>query len=332
MMITKAVRLLAALGLAAALTACAGATRDGAAGAAETGPAGVTLRVGDQKAGSRALLTAAGELSGTPYKITWAQFTSGPPLLEAVNAGGVDLGGVGNTPPIFAAAAGSKIAVVAAEKQSVAGSAVLVPSGSAITSPAQLKGRRVAVAKGSSAHYHLLAVLKKENLSFKDITVSYLQPADALAAFTSGRVDAWAIWDPYTSQARLGNAAKVLVDGEGYANGYAFQVAGRAALADQAKAGAIRDYLARLRRAKLWANTHQAEWAKVWAKETGLPLPVTTAAAGNRTTTPVPIDDTVIASEQEMADAFTAEGLIPGKVAFADYTDRRFNDIVTKDA
>ncbi|WP_248965527.1 ABC transporter substrate-binding protein [Sphaerisporangium perillae] len=331
-MITKAVRLLGALGLAAALAACAGTAGEDAPAGSASGSSQVTLRVGDQKAGSQALLSAAGELDSLPYKITWAQFTSGPPLLEAVNAGGVDLGAVGNTPPIFAAAANSKIAIVAASLQDVAGQAILVPSGSAITAPAQLKGRRIAVAKGSSAHYHLLSVLKKENLTFKDITVNYLQPADALAAFTSGRVDAWAIWDPYTSQARLGNGAKLLVDGKGYVNGYSFQVAGQAALADRAKAGAIRDYLLRLQRAKVWANTHQAEWAKAWAKETGLPLPVTTAAAANRITTPVPIDDALIASEQEMADAFTSAGLLPGKITFGDFADRRFNDIVKKDA
>ncbi|MFC4589815.1 ABC transporter substrate-binding protein [Sphaerisporangium corydalis] len=329
-MISKTVRLFGALALTAVLAACGGASGTSAPGSS-SGAQEITLRIGDQKAGSQVLLTAAGELDKLPYKVTWAQFTSGPPLLEAVNAGGVDLGAVGNTPPIFAAAAGSKITVVAADRQNVAGAAVVVPAGSAITGPAQLKGKRVAVAKGSSAHYHLLAVLKKENLTFDDITVSYLQPADALAAFSSGKIDAWAIWDPYTSQAKVANQAKVLVDGTGYVNGYNFQVAGQAALADTAKADAIRDYLTRLQRAKIWANSHQAEWAKVWAKETGLPIEVTTAAAANRTTTPVPIDDALIASEQEMADAFTAGGLFPSKIDFARFADRRFNDIVKKD-
>ncbi|GII67041.1 ABC transporter substrate-binding protein [Sphaerisporangium krabiense] len=331
-MIAKAVRLLAAAGLAATLAACgASASSQGSSGSGG-GLAGVTLRVGDQKAGSQVLLTASGELDKLPYKVTWAQFTSGPPLLEAVNAGGVDIGAVGNTPPIFAAAANSKIAVVAADQMNAKSSAVVVPPGSPITATAQLKGRRVAVAKGSSAHYHLLAVLKKDGLSFKDITVSYLQPADALAAFTSGRIDAWAIWDPYTSQAVVQNKARILVDGTGYVNGYNFQVAGRDALADKDKTAAIRDYLARLQRAKIWANTHQDEWAKVWAEETGLPVEVTGPAAANRVTRIVRIDDALVASEQEMADAFGAEGLIPGKIDFAGFADRRFNDLVKKDA
>jgi sulfonate transport system substrate-binding protein len=336
-MIIKTARLVAALALAGVLAACGSSSSPGSGSAGSGSSAsgdlsGVTLRVGDQKAGSQALLQAAGLLGNAPYKITWSQFTSGPPLLEAVNAGGVDIGAVGNTPPIFAAAAGSKIKVVAADRQNPQGSAIVVPPGSTIGDPGQLRGKRIAVAKGSSAHYHLLSVLKKAGLTFKDITANYLQPADALAAFTSGRVDAWAIWDPYTSQARLQNKARILVDGTGYVNGLSFQVASQAALADKGKQTAIRDYVDRLDRAKLWANTHQEQWAKVWSEQTGLPIEVTRAAAAARTTTPVVIDDALVASEQEMADAFTAEGLLPGSLKFGDFTDSRFNDIVTKGA
>jgi sulfonate transport system substrate-binding protein len=323
-------KLLAALILVvSAGTACAstGSTSGDAKGSSGSS---VTLRVGDQKAGSQALLKAAGLLGGTSYAITWSQFTSGPPLLEAVNAGAVDIGGVGNTPPVFAAASGSKIKVVAAYRQNLAAAAIVVPEGSAITSPAQLKGKKVAVAKGSSAHYHLLAVLKKEGLSFSDIQPQYLQPADALAAFSSGTVDAWAIWDPFTSQAKIQNKAKLLVDGTGYVNGLNFQVAAPSAVDDKGKDAAIRDFLTRLARARNWAATHQAEWAKVWAQETGLPVEVANAAVANAVATPIVIDDSVTSSEQQIADAFTSEGLIPGSVKFSDFVDDRYNDIVAK--
>lgn len=318
-------KLLAVLLLVATGTACATAGNGGGA-PADT----VTLRIGDQKAGSRAVLEAAGLLEGTPYRITWAQFTSGPPLLEAVHAGAVDIGGVGNTPPIFAAAAGSRITVVAAFRQNPVGAAILVPDGSPINTPAQLKGKRVAVAKGSSAHYHLLAVLKQAGLSFADIEPQYLQPADALAAFSSGTVDAWAIWEPFTSQARLEHKARVLTDGTAYVNGLNFQVASPAALQDPAKEAAIRDFLERLAKARTWAISHQSEWAKVWSAETGLPLRVTEAAAANYVMRPIPIDGSVVSSEQEMADAFAAEGLIPRAIDFAEFVDDRFNDILGK--
>ncbi|GII53912.1 ABC transporter substrate-binding protein [Planotetraspora thailandica] len=322
-------KLIAALLLLFAGTACASADSTGGS-AGSSGSTGVTLRVGDQKAGSQALLKAAGLLDGTSYTITWSQFTSGPPMLEAINAGAVDIGGVGNTPPVFAAAAGSKIKVVLAYRQNLAGAAILLPQNSAITAPDQLQGKKIAVAKGSSAHYHLLSVLKKAGLSFKDIQPQYLQPADALAAFSSGTIDAWAIWEPFTSQAELQNKAKLLVDGNGYVNGLNFQVAAPGALEDKSKDAAIRDFLTRLTRARVWAANHQAEWAKVWAQETGLPVEVASAAVANTVATPIVIDDSVVSSEQQMADAFSAEGLIPGGLKFSDYVDEQFNDIVTK--
>ncbi|MEO3860378.1 ABC transporter substrate-binding protein [Acrocarpospora sp. B8E8] len=322
-MISTARRLLAVLLLtAAAGTAC------GSEDPATTGqPAKVTLRVGDQKAGSQAFLKAAGLLDGTDYTITWSQFTSGPPLLEAVNAGAVDVGGVGNTPPVFAAAAGSKIKVVAAYRQNLAAAAIVVPDASPITAPAQLKGKKVAVAKGSSAHYHLLSVLKKEGLTFADIQPQYLQPADALAAFSGGTVDAWAIWDPFTSQASIQHKARLLVNGEGYVNGLNFQVAAPSAV--DGKEAALRDFLTRLAKARAWSVNHKAEWAKVWAQETGLPQEVADAAVDNAVATPILIDDAVVTSEQQMADAFSAEGLIPGSLKFADFVDQRFNDVVS---
>jgi len=186
------------------------------------------------------------------------------------------------------------------------------------------------VAAVSSDNYHLLAVLKKEGLSFKDIQPQYLQPADALAAFSSGTVDAWAIWDPFTSQAEIQHKARRLIDGEGIVNGLGFQVAAPAALDDAGRRAAIGDFLTRLAKARNWAATHLDEWAKVWAQETGLPVEVANAAVANAVATPVVIDDGVVASEQEIADAFTAEGLVPGTVTFSQFVDDRFNDVVRK--
>ena len=288
----------------------------------------VTLHVGDQKAGSQVLLQAAGQLTGVKYKITWSQFTSGPPLLEAANAGAIDIGAVGNTPPIFAAAARSKIKIVAAGDQSLAAQAVLVPKNSAIHAIQDLKGKKIALAKGSSAHALLLGVLKKAGLTFGDIQPQYLQPADALSAFSSGRVDAWSIWDPYTAQAQAQTGARALVYGNGFGTNYQFNVAAANALKDKAKVAAIHDYLSRLDRATIWAATHQDQWAATWSAQIGLPLAVTKVAAHRRVTRPVVIDDTVINGEQQLADAFSDAKLIPGRLKIGDFVDRRFNDTV----
>ena len=139
--------------------------------------------------GAQALLTAAGLIGKLPFKVSWSDFTSGPPMLQAIGAGSVDVGGVGNAPPVFAAAGGNKIAIVGAYQANPLASALLVPKGSPITSVAQLKGKRIAVAQGSSAEYHLLTVLTKAGLSVHDVTITYLQPAEGLAALTSAHVD-----------------------------------------------------------------------------------------------------------------------------------------------
>lgn len=314
------------LPLALLLTACGGNATAGT-GTGTDGQGSLTLEVGDQKGGSEAILRAAGELENLDYKIKWSTFTSGPPLLEAVNAKAVDIGGVGNTPPVFAAGAGSKIKVVAAFHGTSKGDAILVPNDSKLTNAEQLKGRSVAVAQGSSANYQLVASLKEAGLSLSDVKVKYLQPADALAAFTSGKVDAWAVWDPYTSQILEGKQGRVLTTGDGITNGLTFQVAAPSALRDKKKAAAISDYLERLRRATAWVHDHQKEWAEVWAKDTGLPYEVALASVKrtNASRISVAVDKPLIASEQEIADAFTELKLIPHKVDFADYVDTRFN-------
>ncbi|WP_369367915.1 ABC transporter substrate-binding protein [Streptomyces sp. CG4] len=308
------------------LTACGG-NSSASTGTDTDGKGSVTLNVGDQKGGSEAILRAAGELKNLNYKIQWSTFTSGPPLLEAVNAGAVDIGGVGNTPPVFAAGAGSKISVVAAWHGTSKGDAILVPVSSKLTEANQLKGKSIAVAQGSSAHYQLVASLKAAGLSLSDVQVKYLQPADALAAFTSGKVDAWAVWDPYTSQILQAKQGRVLTTGDGITNGLTFQVAAPAALKDPKKTAVIKDYLARLRRAQVWVYSHQEEWAKVWAKNTGLPYDVALASVKrtNATRVSVAVDKPLVASEQQIADAFAELKLIPKKVDFAGFVDTRFN-------
>lgn len=317
------------LPLALLLAACSGSSSasTSSAGGGTDGKGSLTLNVGDQKGGSEAVLRAAGELDDLKYKIRWSTFTSGPPLLEAVNAKAVDIGAVGNTPPVFAAGANSKISVVAATHGTAAGEAILVPNDSPLKKPSDLKGKSVAVAQGSSAHYQLIASLKKAGLGFKDVDVKYLQPADALAAFTSGKVDAWSVWDPYTSQVLESKKGHVLTDGDGLVNGLNFQVAAPGALRDKKKSAAIDDYLKRLQRAQAWVYKHPEAWAKVWAKDTGLPYEVALAAVkrSNGTRVPVAVDKNVITSEQEIADTFTDQKLIPRRIDFGDFVDTRFN-------
>lgn len=285
----------------------------------------VTLKVGDQKAGAEARLMAAGLLKNVPYKIQWSTFTSGPPELEAVSAGAIDVGGVGNTPPIFSAAAHAKIVIVSASQDNAAGDTILVPKGSPIHSVAQLKGKTVGVAKGSSAHGNLLLQLKKAGMTPEDIKTSFLAPSDAYAAFTEKRIDAWAVWDPYSAQAQVSAGARILVNGTGVANGLGFNVASRDALADPARNTAIRDYVMRIAKAYQWTHSHPTQWAKVYAAQTGLPLKATLLSSERSEDKPVALTSSILKSEQSLADAFYNAKVIPAKPTFSDYVDHRFD-------
>lgn len=289
----------------------------------------VTLIVGDQKGGSKALLTAAGLLDDVEYDVEWKEFTSGPPLLEALSSGAIHVGGVGNTPPIFAAAGQAEFQAIQAATYGGTGDAIVVPPGSAITSVADLKGKTVGVAEGSSANYHLLAQLQKAGLSISDVEVKDLQPGDALTAFDAGHLDAWAIWEPFTSQGEIEAGAEVIANGTDLVNGLVFQAASNEALEDPATTAALQDYVGRIAKAQVWSRTHQEEWAKAWAAETGLPEDVTRAAVGKRRIELVPIDQAVIDSEQEMADTFVDSGLLPEKFDVAPYFSDEFNEYVT---
>jgi sulfonate transport system substrate-binding protein len=338
--------LLAAAAAAIGLSACgtstpaapAAAPVPKAVGAAQL--AGVTLRVGDQKgSSSQVLLKASGLLADVPYKITWSTFTSGPPMLEAANDNAIDVGQVGNTPPIFSAAANGRIDIVGALRSPV-GDGVLVPRISTIHSLADLRGKTIAVAKGSSANGTLLNTLTKAGLKPADVHITYLQPADAYAAFSQGSVAAWAIWEPYDSEAVRKLGARELVSGADalkgtglaggtpLSNGLTFQVANRAALGDAGKNAAIQDYVTRIVRADQWAKTHLTQWAGLYSQQTGIPADIAAVAVPRIVLTPALIDDSVVTAEQKLADAFSTAGQLPGQVDMKAFIDNRYNNAV----
>jgi sulfonate transport system substrate-binding protein len=315
-------------------TACSSAasgspTASGTTSANAASVSKVTLNIGDQAGtGAEALLTAAGLINKLPFKAHWADFTSGPPMLQAMGAGSIDVGGVGDAPPVFEASAGGQIALVGAYAGDPNGAALLVPDNSPIKTVAQLKGKTVAVSQGSSGNYHLLAVLTKAGLTIKDITADYLQPAEAEAAFASGHVAAWDIWSPYIEYAEAKYHARVLVNGSTIGDTYGFVVASRSALANPAKAAAIHDYLTLLYKAYDWASKHQSAWAATWAKATGMPTSVMLQAAKDDQDTPVQITAAVLSSEQNVANAFSSAGLIPNKVNVKNFAVTTFNSIL----
>ena len=312
-------------------SASSGTTASSSASASSsTDLSSVTLNVGDQKGtGAEAVLTAAGLLNTLPFKVNWSDFTSGPPMLQAMASGSVDVGGVGDAPPVFAASGGEAVEIVGARKTNNGDQdSVVVPKGSPITSIQQLKGKKIAYASGSSANYNLLTVLNKASLTTKDVSLVNLQPASALAAFTSGAVEAWDVWPPYVQQVVAQDGARVISTGAAYGNPYSFEVASKAAVADPKKAAAIKAYLTILNKAYVWSATHPDAWATAWAKASGLPFSVMEQAAKLSATTPVAVTDDTTTAEQGLVDQFFAAGLIPTKVDMKNYITDQFNDSV----
>jgi sulfonate transport system substrate-binding protein len=294
---------------ASVATGSAQAKHDGPVGHAAINLHGITLNVGGQTDGLKSLLTASGTLKGKQYAIKWATFTSGPPILEALQAGRIDLGGIGNTPPIFAAATRANFRLVAAIPQrNNNGDDVIVKGGSSIKKLADLKGKRIAYTRGSSGHGFIIQALKRAHLTTKQVTLVDLTPGDSLAAFTSGRVDAWATWEPFISIA-AGTAAKarVVPDGGGYAaSGLGFVAASNKILSNVRTRTAVRDYLVRLQRGLKWGVAHRSAWATAFHDESGLPV-ATALQAINKTLVDLkPVRGKLITTEQKLANALAA--------------------------
>lgn len=318
-----------ALGLAS-LAACGGSTKPAATKGAvakvtASQLSSVTLRVGDQDHLAEDLLQKSGALAGVKYKIDWSQYTAGPPMVEAITGNALDIGGVGDTPPAFAAAAKDKVAIVAAsEPGGDANDNILVPKGSSVTSVKQLAGKTVAVDFGSSGQYMLLAALKAAGMKWTDIHAVNTTPPDALAALSSGKIDAWAVWYPFAGEA-VSEGAKIIESGEKLDPGYDFEVASTQSLASPTRSAAIADFLHRLSTAQVWEDSHAAEWAQDYASATGLSLAeAKQMVAITSRLHYVDLGPTVTNQEQTLADAFSSIGLIPATKMSA-FVDTQFN-------
>lgn len=274
-----------------------------------------TVRIGFQKSSTLisvlksngALEKALGELGVT---VSWSEFSSGLPLLEALNVGAIDLSAdVADTVPIFAQAAGAKLVYVAQETPSPTAQALLVPASSPITSIAGLKGKKVAVTKAAGSHYLLIASLAKAGLKFSDIEPAYLTPADGRAAFEKGAVDAWVTWDPFVAAVQKKVDVRVLGDGTGVANYQRYYLASSAFAA--ARPDVLKLTFDKLKETGQWIKSNPDDASKVLAPIWGLEPAVVTLANSRRSYDVRNVDAENLKDQQKIADAFFAEGVLP---------------------
>ncbi|CAM2893169.1 Putative aliphatic sulfonates-binding protein [Methylobacterium mesophilicum] len=294
-------------GLAAALVTPLGAAR-----------AATTLRIGYQRSSTLiALLRQNGNLEtalaplGTG--LSWHEFTSGLPIMEALNAGQIDVSAdVADTVPIFAQAAGARITYIAQEAPSPDAQAILVPEASPAKTVADLRGKRVAVTKGAGSHYLLLAALAEAGMTFKDITPAYLTPADGRAALTSGGVEAWVAWDPFLSAARQQSGARVLRDGTGLSLYKRYYLAADPYVA--ANGPVLAALFGQLADTGAWVKAQPDEAAARLAPLWKIEPEVILRANARRSYRVEPVTWAGLSEQQKIADAFRAEGLLPRPV------------------
>ncbi len=272
----------------------------------------VTLTVGDQKGGLQTLLEQSGQLSNVDYTIKWAQFGAAAPLFEAMNAGAIDAGIGGDAPFVFFLASKPPVQAIAAlnfTSPTAQAAGILVRSNSGFQTIHDLIGKRVAVVRGSSGEYVVLAALRAANIPLDAVNFIYLGPSDGMTALLNGGVDAWGTWQPYVAIGELHNGLQAISLPNGLIEGVGFIVATNAAI--QNKQAALQDFLTRFGKARDWAATHPNDFAAAFAKDTGVPLDVAQSYAANNCYAVVPIDDERIASVQKLADLYAEATLLP---------------------
>ncbi|GGC97512.1 sulfonate ABC transporter substrate-binding protein [Undibacterium terreum] len=278
------------------------------------------LRIGFQKSSVNLTLlkqrqALEKQLKGT--KVTWFEFTAGPQMLEALSVGSIDFATTGEPPPIFAQAAGSGLVYVGAEPAKPAVSAILVKPDSVIKSLADLKGKKIAFQKGSSAHYHVLRAVQQAGLQWSDISPIYLAPADARAAFERGSVDAWAIWDPYWAAIEQSAQPRVLATGKDLVNNLSYYLSSRSFAEKYPQI--IHLLFEELTRSDNFVQTNRKEAIAAIAASTGLDQPTISAYLTRRPRSPVVyLTQSMLEDQQRVADNFFQQKLIPRQINVRD--------------
>src|SRR3954471_8527682 len=277
------------------------------------------IRIGYQKNGvlviARQQSTLEKHFNPQGVGVKWVEFSSGPPMPEAMNVGSIDYGAVGDSPPVFAQAAGAAI-VYAAGQPITNGQGILVPKDSPIRAIADLKGKRVGFTKGSSAHNIVVQTLEKAGLTYADITPVYLTPPDAGPAFANGSIEAWAIWDPYFAINETKQGGRILVNARDVTKTNSFFIANREFARNH---GAVLQQIIDVTTAAgQWAEQHRDEVAKSLAAITGVPLDIQTLAANRANFVVGPVTDNFVTTQQGVADRFHKLGLIPKPIVIRD--------------
>ena len=313
-----ATALLTTLALAgvAAVTGCGGSEAEAGSEGAKDG----VLRVGYQRFGGLSLVKARNAAPG----VEWSLFESGPALTEAIKAGAIDIGQVGEAPPIFAAAGKIQFSVVGTTEPEPKAEAVLVKKARGFKTFADLRGKTVALNKGSNVNWLLVKLLEANKMTLSDINVKYLKPAEGRPAFDNDQVDAWIIWEPFFALAEQ-PGVQVLADATGLASNREYLLATPDALKN--KEAKLREFLTAYRGTTDWGIANPAERTKVLAPELKIDEPTVERALKRSAQPAAPVTPAIGDELQAIADGFVALDLVPGPVDIKSRIDDRFSAV-----
>jgi sulfonate transport system substrate-binding protein len=281
--------------------------------------------------GDVSLLLRTAGLKPDGFKVDYSRFQGGNLVVEALNGGSLDYGGISEIPPVFAAASTTQsfkqIAVVHGD---VNNQVILVPKGSKIESLHDLKGKRVGYIRATTAQYFLIRMLQSVGLTWSDITPVAIGVTDGAAAFSSGALDAWAIYGFPIQRAIATEGARILKTALGFLSGNYLAVAHVDALKDPRKVDLIGRYLRLTRQGYAWAAAHRDQWAAAVSHEIGVPLADVQDEfrRASDVYTLRPVTEEAIRSQQQVADVFAEQKLIPRAVDVRPLWDDRFNSIL----
>lgn len=301
------------------LSAC-NSDKDKSEKASTTENGAKTIRIGYQKFGTINFLKAQGtleeELKPLGFSVEWTEFPGGPQLLEALNVGSIDFGHTGEAPPIFAQAAGAPLVYFANEPENPKGEAIIVPKDSSIKSVKDLKGKKIALNKGSNVHYLQVKALEENGLNYEDVETAFLPPSDARAAFEKGAVDAWVIWDPFLAEAQRKTGARILLDGTDLVKNREFFLATESFASENQEV--LEVLYEEIAKAEQWVESNKDEAAKFLSPQIGMEKETLDVVLNRRPYGIQKMTDKEIKDQQLIANKFFDLKLIPKKINTSD--------------
>ena len=278
------------------------------------------VRIGHQRFGTLFYLKAKGSLetrlAKMGWSVEWTEFVAGPPILEAIGKGKIDLGYAGVAPPIFAQSEGVPFVYIANDSALPGSIGIIVPQDSPIRTIADLKGKKIAATRKTSGHYLLILALTQGGLQLKDAELVDLPPPKAQEAFLRGEVDAWAIWQPFLAQLQETRPVHFLTNSDGLMNDRNFYFASRSFASDFPDI--VKVVMGETRQMAAWITKNPEKAAEFISARTGMKITTAIMLTKSRRFDLLPIQDSAVEEQQRIAEIFFRLGLLPERIWIED--------------